>query len=114
MATEQKPTTDQTANDDGIDYAAEGTTPPHEKEDPTNAGYDDAVRNGPPAYGVQEGQGGVFGTSGGGTYDGGFQVEDRPAVYDGGGDDSGRTAGVRGNTSRTPGTGDESDDTNNA
>ncbi|HEX9982938.1 MAG TPA: hypothetical protein VGF69_06730 [Thermoanaerobaculia bacterium] len=89
---------DQRINDDNdeIDYTAEGRTPPREEQDPTNDGYDDAVRNGPSAYGVPEGEGGVFGTTGGGTADSGFQVEERPAVYDGGGDDNGRTAGVRG------------------
>jgi hypothetical protein len=34
-------------NDDDIDYAAEGTTPPREKNDPTNEGYDDAANSGP-------------------------------------------------------------------
>lgn len=82
--------------DDGIDYTAEGTTPPHEKDDPTNAGYDEAAHSGPSQYGVLEGQGGVFGTTGGGTADIGMQVEERPAVYDGGGDDNGKTAGARG------------------
>lgn len=115
MASEQKPgiQRDQPVTADTIDYTAEGTTPPHEAEDPTNAGYDEAVRSGPPAYGVQEGQGGVFGTSGGGTYDGGFQIEERPAVYDGGGDDSGKSAGARGIPERTAGTGDGKDDTGN-
>lgn len=67
---------------DEIDYDAEGATPPQEKEDPTNAGYDEAAHSGG-AYGVREGEGGVFGTTGGGTYDGGFQVEERPAVGEG-------------------------------
>lgn len=67
-------------NDDGIDYDLEGATPPHEKDDPTNAGYDEAAHKGPGAYGVKEGQGGVFGTTGGGTYGGGLHVEERPAV----------------------------------
>ena len=97
------------ANDrnDDLDYRAEGNTPPREKDDPTNEGYDDAVRNSPNAYGVPEGEGGVFGTSGGGTYEGGFHVEERPVIYDGGGDDSGKTSGARGVTNRTPGTGDD-------
>lgn len=67
-------------NDDGIDYTPEGTTPPHEKNDPTNAGYDEAAHKGPSAYGVKEGEGGVFGTSGGGTYDGGMHEEEQQAV----------------------------------
>ncbi|HEX8155550.1 MAG TPA: hypothetical protein VF698_20625 [Thermoanaerobaculia bacterium] len=94
-------------NDDAIDYNAEGNTPPREKDDPTNEGYDEAVRNSPNAYGVKEGEGGVFGTSGGGTYEGGMHVEERPVVYDGGGDDNGKTSGARGVTGRTPGTGDD-------
>jgi len=75
--------TDRPGNDkqdDAIDYTAEGATPPHEKDDPTNAGYDEAARTGPGEYGVPEGRGGVFGTTGGGTYDKGFQVEERPTV----------------------------------
>ena len=82
--------------DDDIDYQAEGETPPHEKDDPTNAGYDEAVRSGPGRYGVPEGEGGVFGTTGGGTSEKGMHVEERPAVYEGGEDDSGKTAGNRG------------------
>ena len=67
-------------NDDGIDYTAEGSTPPHEKNDATDKGYDEAAHSGPGRYGVKEGEGGVFGTSGGGTYGDGFEVEERPAV----------------------------------
>ena len=66
--------------DDDMDYTAEGRTPPHEKDDPTNEGYDEAAHNGPGAYGVPEGQGGVFGTTGGGTYEGGMHEEERPAI----------------------------------
>jgi hypothetical protein len=66
-------------DDDGIDYTAEGTTPPHEKNDSTNAGYDEAANKGG-AYGVKEGEGGVFGTSGGGTYSGGMHKEERDTV----------------------------------
>ena len=91
-------------NDDDIDYHAEGDTPPHEKNDPTNAGYDEAAHSGPSRYGVPEGNGGVFGTTGGGTFQGGMHVEERPVVYDGGGDDSGKTAGARGVAPVTPGT----------
>jgi len=66
--------------DDDIDYTAEGSTPPHEKEDATNEGYDEAAHTGPGKYGVPEGEGGVFGTTGGGTFDGGMHVEERPTV----------------------------------
>src|SRR6185436_19683198 len=55
-------------NDDDIDYTPEGNAPPREKDDPTNAGYDEAAHSGEGRYGVLEGQGGVFGTTGGGTY----------------------------------------------
>ena len=96
-----------TRKDDDIDYAAEGRTPPREKDDPTNEGYDEAAHSGPNRYGVPEGEGGVFGTSGGGTYSGGMHEEERPVVYEGGGDESGKTAGARGVTERTPGTGDD-------
>jgi hypothetical protein len=68
------------ANDDDIDYTAEGSTPPHEKDDPTNAGYDEAAHKGPGTYGVREGEGGVFGTTGGGTFGGGLHVEERPVI----------------------------------
>ena len=67
-------------NDDDIDYTAEGATPPREKDDPTNAGYDEAAHSGPGRYGVPEGEGGVFGTSGGGTYGGGLDEVERPAI----------------------------------
>jgi hypothetical protein len=68
------------ANDNDIDYTVEGATPPHEKDDPTNAGYDQAAHEGPGKYGVPEGQGGVFGTTGGGSYPGGMHVEERPVI----------------------------------
>lgn len=87
---------DQKNDKDDLDYSAEGATPPREKDDPTNAGYDEAAHSGPNRYGVPEGQGGVFGTSGGGTFSGGMHVEERPAVYDGGGDDNGKVSGNRG------------------
>lgn len=67
-------------NDDEIDYTSEGSTPPHEKKSATDAGYDEAAHTGPGKYGVSEGQGGVFGSSGGGTFSGGMHVEERPAV----------------------------------
>ena len=69
-----------TPTDDEINYDAEGSTPPHEKDDPTNEGYDEAARTGPGKYGVPEGEGGVFGTTGGGTYNGGFQEVERPVI----------------------------------
>jgi hypothetical protein len=65
---------------DDIDYTAEGSTPPHEKNDPTNDGYDEAAHRGPGVYGVREGEGGVFGTTGGGTYGGGLHEEERAEV----------------------------------
>lgn len=89
--------------DDEIDYGAEGKNPPREKDDPTNEGYDEAAHSGPSRYGVNVGEGGVFGTSGGGTVDVGMHVEERPVVYDGGGDDNGKTAGVRGERGFTEG-----------
>lgn len=64
---------------ENIDYTAEGSNPPHEKDDPTNAGYDEAAHHGG-AYGVREGEGGVFGTTGGGTFSGGMHVERRPTI----------------------------------
>jgi len=64
---------------DDIDYDAEGSTPPHEKDDPTNEGYDEAAHRGG-AYGRREGEGGVFGTTGGGTYGEGLHEEQRPTV----------------------------------
>jgi hypothetical protein len=67
-------------NDSDIDYTAEGSTPPREKNDTTNDGYDEAAHNGPGKYGVPEGEGGVFGTSGGGSYDGGMHEVKRPAI----------------------------------
>ena len=69
-------------SDDDIDYRAEGDQPPHEKDDPTNEGYDEAAHSGPSRYGVPDGNGGVFGTNGGGTFAGGMHVEERPLVYD--------------------------------
>ncbi|HSN69394.1 MAG TPA: BON domain-containing protein, partial [Thermoanaerobaculia bacterium] len=45
-------------------------------EDETGRGYDEAAHRGN-AYGIPEGLGGAFGTSGGGTYAGGFHVETR-------------------------------------
>ena len=67
------------ANEDDIDYTAEGATPPHEKDDPTAEGYDEAAHRGA-AYGVREGSGGVFGTTGGGSFPEGMHIEERPVV----------------------------------
>lgn len=78
---------------DDMDYTAEGKTPPREKNDPTNEGYDEAAHTGPSRYGVNEGEGGVFGTSGGGTYDGGMHVEERPVIEE---TERGDLAGNRG------------------
>lgn len=65
-------------NDDGIDYAAEGNTPPHEEEnrDRTDEGYDEAAHSGESRFGQTEGNGGVFGTTGGGTYPQGMHVDE--------------------------------------
>ena len=61
--------------DEDIDYTAEGSTPPHEKNDSTDKGYDEAAHSGPSRFGVPEGEGGVFGTTGGGTSPGGLHVD---------------------------------------
>lgn len=71
------------SNNDDLNYTAEGTTPLHEKDDPTNAGYDEAAHTGPGRYGVAEGEGGVFGTTGGGTYERGMHVEEGPEIDSG-------------------------------
>ena len=68
--------TDQIMKKDDIDYTAEGNTPPQEKDDPTNAGYDEAAHSGPSKFGVLEGEGGVFGTTGGGTANIGQHVDE--------------------------------------
>jgi osmotically-inducible protein OsmY len=60
-----------------IDWEWEGATPPGEDErSETDRGYDEAAHRGG-RFGVREGQGGVFGTTGGGSYAGGFQVDNR-------------------------------------
>lgn len=86
-----------------IDYEAEGSTPPDsaESHDRTDDGYDRAARSGGSRFGVPEGNGGVFGTSGGGTYPSGFHVEERSGLYDRSGEvpesaDADRTARGRG------------------
>ena len=86
-----KPVMANRKNDEDIDYLAEGRTPPREKDDPTAEGYDEAVRSGPGRYGVLEGEGGVFGTTGGGTQAGGMEVEERPVV---GPEEKGRERGA--------------------
>jgi hypothetical protein len=71
------------SKDNEIDYDAEGSTPGGAAEPgPTDQGYDEAVRSGESRYGVPEGEGGVFGTTGGGTFGGGMQIVERPVVYD--------------------------------
>ena len=67
-------------SDSDIDYAPEGATPVNEKDDPTNRGYDEAAHSGSGEYGTAEGNGGVFGTTGGGTYSGGMHVVERPVI----------------------------------
>jgi hypothetical protein len=72
---------EQKNDDDGIDYRAEGRDPGTEKDDPTNEGYDNAVKSGRGEYGTPEGEGGVFGTTGGGSYSGGMHVVERPVIF---------------------------------
>jgi osmotically-inducible protein OsmY len=66
-----------------IDWDLEGSAPPDSYghgtrgyDDDTDRGYDEAAHRGN-AYGVPAGLGGAFGTSGGGSYSGGFQVVNR-------------------------------------
>jgi hypothetical protein len=73
--------TEPNDTDDGIDYRAEGDDPGTEKDDPTREGYDDAVKSGRGEYGTPEGEGGVFGTTGGGSYSGGMHVVERPVIF---------------------------------
>lgn len=72
---------DKPGND--IDYTPEGASPPREKHDATDQGYDEAAHSGPGRYGVTEGNGGVFGTTGGGTYAGGMHEVENPKDADG-------------------------------
>jgi hypothetical protein len=76
---------------DDIDYRAEGDDPGREKKDPTDDGYDEAAHNGRSRYAVGEGRGGVFGTTGGGSYNGGFQVIERPTPFDRSGEETTET-----------------------
>lgn len=69
--------------EDGIDYELEGNSPGgEEKSDPTAEGYDKAAHSGASKYAIPTGAGGVFGTTGGGGPAEGFQVIERPGVYD--------------------------------
>lgn len=69
--------------EDGIDYELEGNSPGgEEKNDPTAEGYDEAAHSGSSRYAIPSGAGGVFGTTGGGGPAEGFQVIERPGVYD--------------------------------
>lgn len=71
------------SRDDKIDYKEEGSDPggPAEPK-PSDRGYDEAARSGDSRYGVPVGEGGVFGTTGGGTFGGGMQIVERPLVYE--------------------------------
>jgi len=69
--------------DDGIDYKLEGSDPGEdESTDPTDEGYDEAAHTGKSRYAIPSGEGGVFGTTGGGGPAEGFQVITRPGLYD--------------------------------
>ncbi len=59
-----------------IDYQWEGEEPPRQHRSRTDIGYDQAARSGESRFGMAEGEGGVFGTTGGGTSDGGFREVD--------------------------------------
>lgn len=71
---------------DDIDYRWEGDRSPaderDDRHDETDRGYDAAAHSGGSTFGLLEGEGGVFGTSGGGTYSTGFQVVNEPGIYD--------------------------------
>lgn len=66
--------------DGGIDYTAEGATPGDREPSDTDRGYDEAAHSGPSRYGTPEGAGGVFGTTGGGTFGRGFRAVEHPAL----------------------------------
>jgi osmotically-inducible protein OsmY len=51
----------------------------------TDRGYDEAARSGPGRYGEYTGRGGVFGTTGGGTYPEGFDTWEVPELAPEGG-----------------------------
>ena len=84
MRVYSRPGDSDPSNDPDIDYRAEGSDPylHGEKRSSTDEGYDEAAHSGMSRYGTAEGAGGVFGTTGGGSYEGGFQVEERPGLYD--------------------------------
>lgn len=67
---------------DDIDYRAEGDDPGSEKRSDTDKGYDDAAHSGDSRFGELSGSGGVFGTSGGGNFNSGFQVIEPPGIAD--------------------------------
>lgn len=75
-AESERSANERRARERGIDWNLEGNAPPGDYEDETDRGYDEAAHRGN-VYGIPEGLGGAFGTSGGGTYAGGFQVENR-------------------------------------
>jgi hypothetical protein len=68
--------------DEGIDYRAEGRDSGEVKKSRTDEGYDEAAHSGRSRFGELSGSGGVFGTSGGGTFDGGFRVIEPPGIAD--------------------------------
>lgn len=81
------------SSNDKIDYKEEGSDPGRRGEpEPSDRGYDEAARSGDSRYGVPEGEGGVFGTTGGGTFGGGMQIVERPLVYEKGPEGDGRVS----------------------
>lgn len=70
------------ASSEVIDNRLEGRDQGEEETSETDRGYDEAANSGPSRYAVPEGEGGVFGTTGGGTYAGGFQVVERAGIND--------------------------------
>ena len=75
-AESERSANERRARERGIDPDARPERDARSSEDETDRGYDEAAHRGN-AYGIPEGLGGAFGTSGGGTYAGGFQVEHR-------------------------------------
>jgi hypothetical protein len=71
------------ASEDEIDYRWEGARPPQNDQewDETDDGYDRAARSGSGRFAEFSGEGGVFGTTGGGSYAGGFQIVGTPGMY---------------------------------
>jgi hypothetical protein len=68
-------------SEEEIDYRWEGSRPPREERDETDDGYDRAARSGSGRFAELTGEGGVFGTTGGGSYAGGFQIVGSPGLY---------------------------------